>query len=571
MSPPPRVGVLSAQFLALCVLTFLTPAGSFDAKTPAQAKGEALLQELRGLGELQNSFVEFLGVDADGRFIVAHERDDEEDDEDGDSDDSYGRRRQVVFQIPSTHLHSHSSLMDRTLRHFLRSPEFEKHLAKQRIRPTPHFVWALFILYHRHARGKGHEEPLWQAWLDYHDEMRSGQDALMFWSRAELEVLEEGRMLETADGWMQNCDEAYEKLMEPISRFYPTFFPPSLIGPRQFRAAWGVALSQVVFLGPGRGTIGLDESAVNSTFLTPLPIRHAPLHGSVKAELVEMQRVGVDADGYEADLDEDAEVALNLVAVGGGGKGGGGKKLEAGDELVLHTSINGKHNDILIVEHGYVWDDLRATAVPIRMATHDWEYRPDRTARDRLLKVYNLKPRNDFYLRGGKEGKGGIPQKLLVWSRVMFSTKEEIAQLSVADDVHAALAAPLSLDTEQQVLTNLIQSLDGLRNEHDHSSDEDEYILEGRPNMSPRERIAVTHRRRVLMLIELHMELLNKLYEDVTEGERKKLIKSYGQYTTEKEKKVAEKNKVKKKRKAAKRPREPGLTHKGGWPEKAEL
>ena len=153
----------------------------------------------------------------------------------------------------------------------------------------------------------------------------------------------------------------------------------------------------------------------------------------------------------------------------------------------------------------------------------------------------------------------------------MFSTKEEIAQLSVAEDVHAALAAPLSLDTEQQVLTNLIQSLDGLRNEHDHSSDEDEYILEGRPNMSPRERIAVTHRRRVLMLIELHMELLNKLYEDVTEGERKKLIKSYGQYTTEKEKRVAEKNKVKKKRKAAKRPREPGLTHKGGWPEKAEL
>ena len=82
-----------AQFLALCVLTFLAPAGSFDAKTPAQAKGEALLQELRGLGELQNSFVEFLGVDADARFIVAHERDDEEDDEDGDSDDSYGRRR----------------------------------------------------------------------------------------------------------------------------------------------------------------------------------------------------------------------------------------------------------------------------------------------------------------------------------------------------------------------------------------------------------------------------------------------------------------------------------------------
>ena len=111
----------AAQFLALCVFTFLAPAGSFDAKTPAQAKGEALLQELRGLGELQNSFVEFLGVDADGRFIVAHERDDEEDDEDGDSDDSYGRRRQVVFQIPSTHLHSHSSLMDRTLRHFLRS------------------------------------------------------------------------------------------------------------------------------------------------------------------------------------------------------------------------------------------------------------------------------------------------------------------------------------------------------------------------------------------------------------------------------------------------------------------
>ena len=67
---PPRVGVL-AQFLSLCVVTFLTPAGSFDAKTPAQAKGEALLQELRGLGEQQNSFVEFLGVDADGRFIVA--------------------------------------------------------------------------------------------------------------------------------------------------------------------------------------------------------------------------------------------------------------------------------------------------------------------------------------------------------------------------------------------------------------------------------------------------------------------------------------------------------------------
>ena len=461
--------------------------------------------------------------------------------------------------------------MDRTLRHFLRSPEFEKHLAKQRIRPTPHFVWALFILYHRHARGKGHEEPLWQAWLDYHDEMRSGQDALMFWSRAELEVLEEGRMLETADGWMQNCDEAYEKLMEPISRFYPTFFPPSLIGPRQFRAAWGVALSQVVFLGPGRGTIGLDESAVNSTFLTPLPIRHAPLHGSVKAELVEMQRVGVDADGYEADLDEDAEVALNLVAVGGGGRaaaGRGSRRATSSCSTRASTASTTTFSSSSTATSGTTCARRRCRSGWLRTTGSTAPTAPRAIDCSRCTTSSRGTTSTSAAAR---RGEGGIPQKLLVWSRVMFSTKEEIAQLSAADDLHAALAAPLSLDTEQQVLTNLIQSLDGLRNEHDHSSDEDEYILEGRPNMSPRERIAVTHRRRVLMLIELHMELLNKLYEDVTEGERKKMIKSYGQYTTEKEKKVAEKNKVKKKRKAAKRPREPGLTHKGGWPEKAEL
>ena len=46
-----------------------------------------------------------------------------------------------------------------------------------------------------------------------------------------------------------------------------------------------------------------------------------------------------------------------------------------------------------------------------------------------------------------------------------------------------------------QVMSNMMQSMEGIYARYDHNIEEDEYILTQKPRLSPRERIAVTYRK----------------------------------------------------------------------------
>jgi hypothetical protein len=112
----------------------------------------------------------------------------------------------------------------------------------------------------------------------------------------------------------------------------------------QFARALQLAASQRV-----AAVAGVDGDA-----LTPLPVREAPV-GSLAAE--EVVEELVLPDGAAPEPEEGETVLVNFVSRDGA-------PLPAARELVLD---GGRRNDVLLLEAGYVWDDVGASAMPLRM------------------------------------------------------------------------------------------------------------------------------------------------------------------------------------------------------------
>ena len=160
-------------------------------------------------------------------------------------------------------------------------------------------------------------------------------------------------------------------------------------------------------------------------------------------------------EGEAVAEDEDAELFLvNVVAIDGA-------PLPAGRELVIH---DGRKNDFLMLEAGYIWDDLRMTSVPLRMWLN--EQKGNAPLRRRLLRrrglggasassqaAYlgvilassrrraRLNETQDFELRHG-----GLPAEMWLWGRITLCDADEIDDKTTLD----RLRRPMSVKTEQE-------------------------------------------------------------------------------------------------------------------------
>ena len=451
----------------------------------------------------------------------------------GSQIDTYYEANHVVLALPRSAVFTAAELHSK-LSHFLEAPEFSQHRAKEKAIVPASFVFTLFFLYQLHAGGQPHADPVWHAWATYHDAVATGSDALFLWSEEELAELEEARMLESARDYRKQLEIQYDKLMAPLEAAFPDFFPPQQIGRAAFIRASAIATPQRLRVD------GIDGEA-----LVPLPLRHHPSGGSVRLEEVEVERLSpsgeVSSDRY-----------VHLITPDG-------VPLRPGAELTVHRLSHERPNDELLLEGGYVWEELGSASVPMRVSLPADAASPSaRERRDELLRQSGLNATQDFRLRHGQ-----LPPKLLLWCRIMLATEGEIEAAATAD----SLRGPLSVATEESVSSNVFASLVGLRAGFEHDVEEDELILQGglspaaggsRGTLPVRRRLAVAHRRLSKLVIEdSALRLSQTLEEAKAEAERLK-SGSKSKYSTSKERRREEaaRRKKEKQREEVRRRRE---------------
>jgi len=517
--------------------------------TPAVAWA-ALANEISVLDAQVTELVDTLELDGAGRLVGAAPR---EQPPAASALDHAGRP--LVMSIPASALLTEERVRF-ALKHFVSAPAFEKMLKKGGFKLPKHFLFSLYLLYQRFGAGREYAHPLWQAWIAAHDVARTGEDALHFWSDAELALLEDERLIEMAAESRRGIADHYEKLLRPLCEMFPYFFPPDEIGEAEYARAVALAGAQLV-----------EVPAITGRALLPLPLRHSPA-GTVKPSHV-AQTVG--KDGAEQRI-------VNLVhrgggdgGGGGGGSGGGGftaataataaaaaaaAATAVGVEVTWRASEEAghetRHNDQLLLEGGYLWDALACASVPLRFVI-DVDKTDEASARKRLLKRARYKGEYDYTATTAP-----LPVELMQWSRVLLCSGEELAQMGVRDaaaatdaTVDAALEAmrrPLSLQTEVEVIGNLVNGMHRIFAQHDHDVEEDELILatnrRDSVGLSARARMAVQHRRLSKIVLTRQMESLGAQLEEAENRQRRQA--NTGSYSTASERKRKAKKKSEK-------------------------
>ena len=394
----------------------------------------------------------------------------------------------VLVALPRSVALTAKALRNGVLAHFLEAPTLIKSMAKNRIPKIPDsFVFALWYLFQLHAGDKPHAEPLWQAWAERHHYTYTPpprEQALHRWSDEELEVLEEDRLTEAAVGYRKGVRDQYDHLLVPTAEKFPSFFPLELIGHDEFATAVAVGSAH-------NHTIdGIDGGA-----LVPLTLRVHP-QGNVRLEEVEQELLTPQGEVRSRRM-------IHLVPTGEGAAA-----FKPGEELTLATE---RHNDDLLLEYGYMWNEIHAAAVPIRMSLTD-EASASAKLRGDLLLDANLNHTHDFHLL-----KGTLPPGLLLWCRIVHASDAELASAVRATD----LERPLSEATETATYGALLRSLEGVLVRFEHGVDEDELKL-AKSTLGLRGTIAVRNRRLSKLVLDDAMKRVGKLADAAIEGARKR-------------------------------------------------
>ena len=477
-----RAGLWLVAFAAAC-------ANAFQTSNPTSS---AYTRLIAALGELDGAKLDSLSVNEEGRLVAdgGGGNGGAGDLFPGDVSDAYHANTHVVLALPRSAALTAEELRTGRLAHFVDSPAFRKHLTKQKLFVPSTFIFTLFFLYQQYAGSQPHAEPVWQAWLDYHVAARTGEHSLFFWSPVELEVIEEKRMVDAAKEFREQVGQHYEKLMRPIMDAFPRFFPRASIGEREFLRALAIASATQVRID------GLDD---NETAIVPLPLRQHP-SGTVSLEEVEQERMSPSGATRSLTL-------LHLV-------GAGGRLPKRGEELTLRNDR--RHNAELLLEAGYIWNDVKAASVAMRLSLPE-TLQDESTAapRIKLLKQAKLNATQDFSLKHGS-----LPPKLFEWSRITLCSDDEIERARGSADELAKLT--LSEKSENDVASSLLRSLQGLRTAYDHEIEEDDALLDAPQLLSKRQLLAVQHRRLSKMVLDDVMTRAIRRVNDEFDAEEKR-------------------------------------------------
>ena len=477
-----RAGLWLVAFAAAC-------ANAFQTSNPTSS---AYTRLIAALGELDGAKLDSLSVNEEGRLVAdgGGGYGGAGDLFPGDVSDAYHANTPVVLALPRSAALPAEELRTGRLAHFVDSPAVRKHLSKQKLFVPSTFIFTLFFLYQQYAGSQPHAEPVWQAWLDYHVAARTGEHSLFFWSPGELEVIEEKRMVDAAKEFREQVGQHYEKLMRPIMDAFPRFFPRASIGEREFLRALAIASATQVRID------GLDD---NETAIVPLPLRQHP-SGTVSLEEVEQERMSPSGATRSLTL-------LHLV-------GAGGRLPKRGEELTLRNDR--RHNAELLLEAGYIWNDVKAASVAMRLSLPE-TLQDESTAapRIKLLKQAKLNATQDFSLKHGS-----LPPKLFEWSRITLCSDDEIERARGSADELAKLT--LSEKSENDVASSLLRSLQGLRTAYDHEIEEDDALLDAPQLLSKRQLLAVQHRRLSKMVLDDVMTRAIRRVNDEFDAEEKR-------------------------------------------------
>ena len=475
------------------MLALLLVGGPLAFSSATTTSLQDYLESLTELGRVQRGQIPNLAASDDGTHLIASKAAvapaDNADDGVTQLRDAYHDETHVLLSLPQKYILTEKELRDGVLSHFLEAPKFLEMIVKEKISAPSSFVFTLFYLFHLHARGRPHGDLVWERWARYHHAARTGENALWRWLPIELRVFEEERLAESARDFATAINEQYDKLMLPIARQFPDFFPPREITREEFLHAAGVAMSQRALVD-GMGGHVADEASKRGEFygkesrdqiflLQPLPLRQHP-EGVVRLEHVEQELLTPNGEVRTRFL-------VNLVTLSGTAP-------KPGQELSL---VGPRYNDQLLLECGYMWNELRAASVPLRMVlSKNSDVLEDTYERRlQLLDEAKLNETQDFILTTG-----ALPPKLRLWSRINLGTNDEIRNATS----FRALEVEQSMVTEDAVNVNLINSVGSVRAHFDHGVEEDDYLLEksSKHTLGVREAIAVRNRRLSKVLLE---------------------------------------------------------------------
>ena len=423
--------------------------------------------------------------------------------------DARGDEATTLLLMPRASVLTDHELRTGVLAHFLESPALRRSLTQHHITSVPvTFVFALWYLLQLNSRGQPHAEPLWQAWAEHHSAARTAEHALGRWSYAELTQLEEERLLEGALAYRRGVLDQYERLLLPIATNFTSFFPPSKIDLDAFARAIGVVSAHRVVID------GIDDEV-----LVPLPLRHHP-RGNVSHQALDRclgllpmlgctgllsfmlactataeTAVTPRASCAQARLEEVEQEVLTPRGVSYSRRmvrlvpSEDGATLPPSRELTLRSS---RGNDDLLLEMGYLWDELPAALVPLRM----WIDEQDSSLaarRSELLAEAKLNQTADFTLRHG-----GLDEDLQLWARIMHANASELDDAARMMD----LGVPLCAATETAAYAGLTRSIESLLSRSEHGVDEDEVLLAASDKLGVRAALAVRHRRLSKMVLD---------------------------------------------------------------------
>ena len=369
--------------------------------------------------------------------------------------------------------------------------------------------------------------------------MKTAQHALVFWTPDELKWLQDSRLNSLAYQRRTQLREEWNELLQPLVLQFPEQLPNTLTE-GQFARASAVVDSQLALVG-------------GEWMLLPIPVRKAP-KGTLAAA-VEFLGAAVEHEGEKV-------VQFHLQ-----------EELAAGAELVLETGPEGRYNDGLLMTSGYVWDDLDAASLQLRLERKDAKLSSPKK-RKKLLAPLGLKETLHFPVTDGALANilaGEMPPVLSLWSHVMHATTDELKPLEKVD--LKSLGVVFAEETQKAATLFIMDAIHRQvhaqhNNEEDGSLEEDEALLGGtsrrggkkklyeksKRSLTPREELAVTHRRLTRQLMRKHAGAMEAKHQQEDEGRRTELAaKDTSTYSSKEVKKVESAEQSKQGKKAAAR------------------